>query len=46
MRGRDCTFAAHGDGVGYTDGIELPGEQTFLLKTSLDDVAEIEDFPM
>lgn len=41
--GRESTFAAHGDGIGYSNGVELPGKETFLLKASLDDMAEVKN---
>lgn len=36
------TVAAHGDGVGYTDGVELPAEHALFFDGSLNDLAEFE----
>jgi hypothetical protein len=36
------TVAAHCDGVGYTDGVELPAEHALLFNGSLDDLTEFE----
>lgn len=36
------TVAAHGDGVGNTNGVELPAEHALFIDGSLDDLAELE----
>lgn len=38
------TLAAHGDGVRYTNGVELPADHAFLLDGVLDDLAKIKDY--
>lgn len=40
--GEKLTVAAHGDGVGNTNGVELPAEHSLLIDGSLDDLAEFE----
>lgn len=42
MGDEKLTVAAHGDGVGNTNGVELPAEHALLIDGPLDDLAKLE----
>lgn len=36
------TFAAHSDGIGYTNGVELPADHSAILNGTLDRLSEVQ----
>lgn len=38
------TLAAHCDGVGYTNCVELPSDHALLLNGVLDDLTKVKDY--
>lgn len=45
MKRKDrLTLAAHGDGIRYTDGVELPADHAAALDGTLDRLSEVKHY--